>query len=260
MDEQLLHALGAAAANQRAAVNTGDRRWQALADGRADEAEAAAAKAEDPERWETYRPFDEAATEAVHRRVAEALEARDAPSTGGKVISLADRRGGTWRRLAMVAVPLAAAAALVLMLRPFGGPGQAPLPAYALEIAGAEALVRGADGAAGPQVFTPRSSLVLVLRPARAATGELALRAWRRHSGGAWESWDPDVEWSTDGAGRIAGDAATLLGASPGLVDLRVVIGRRDDLPSTPEAATAAPADGAQWQRFDARVELDDAP
>lgn len=260
MDEQLLDALGVTAANRRAAVSAGDRRWQALAEGRADEAEVAAAETEDVDRWEAYRPFDEAAAEAVHRRVAEALGAGGAAAaTGGNVISLADRRAGMWRRVAMVAIPLAAAAALVMMLRPFGGPTLAPLPSYALEVAGAEALVRGAEDQPGPQVFTPESSLILVVRPATAATGTLALRAWQRHSGGAWHLWDPDVEWSADGAARIAGEATALLGAGPGLVDLRVVIGRKDELPSDPEAA-ATRADEAQWQRFDAQVRLDLAP
>jgi hypothetical protein len=259
MDEQLLDALGVTAANRRAFASAEDRRWQALAEGRADAAEAAAAKAEDPERWDAYRPFDAAAAEAVHQRVAEALERRSVASPARNVISLADRRAGMWRRLAMVAVPLAAAAALVLMLRPFDGPALAPLPSYALEIAGAEALVRGAESAPGPEVFTPQSSLVVVLRPASAAPGDLALRAWQRHSGGAWQIWEPKVEWSADGAARIAGSAGALLGETPGLVDLRVVVGRKGELPSTAEAAEAPRSGEPTWQRVDARVLLESA-
>ncbi|MEZ4267154.1 MAG: hypothetical protein R3F39_12320 [Myxococcota bacterium] len=257
MDDQLLDELGAAAGNRRAAVSAADARWQALAEGRADAAESAAAKAEDPERWAAYQPLDAAAREAVHRRVAEALGPVATEASKDNVISLQARRESRWRRVAMIAVPLAAAAVLMLLMRPPSVSEFPPVDSYSLEIGGGQALQRGPENRDVSRRFVPDSQLELVLRPATPVESPLALRAWRRQADGAWQLWEPAVEWSADGAARIVGNAGALLGTTPGRVELRVVVGRSEVLP---DSAEAAGHESAGWRRFDAHVEMQAAP
>ncbi|MCB9727281.1 MAG: hypothetical protein H6744_00540 [Deltaproteobacteria bacterium] len=254
MDDQLLEALGQRAARRREQVGALDERWLALAEGRLDEAESERARQEDPARWAAFAPLDEAAQERVHREVARALDGAAAGEGGAPVIALAPRRKARWARLAMVVAPLAAAAALVLVLRgPLGGTDGPPLPGYGLEVSGGLATVRGAEAPEPSRRFTPDSPVELLLRPQQAAQGPVAVRAWRRMPGQAWQAWDAPAQISAEGSARIAGSAAELLGTTPGVVGLRIVVGRPDELPGGPEAQGDG---GDAWQRFDMELEL----
>lgn len=258
-DDDLLRLMGKHARAASPAAQDDDPIWEKLARGELTPAEDAALRnraAGDPQiatRYEAYRPLQPALKARIAARAAEAM----APQP----------RVLLFRRVATVAAPLAAAAVLVLVLaRPWGTHRAAPLPTYAFELSGGDAVTRsGTPGATTPR--TPelrRSSHVeIVLRPATAVSVPVVVRAFLVR-GEEVHAIDLPVERASDGAVRVQGDAGTLFGdVAPGTWDLALTVAPEGTSP--PAAAdvlrvlrgSAAPQD---WQLVDRRIDLLGAP
>ncbi|WP_437320214.1 hypothetical protein [Sorangium sp. So ce385] len=196
---------------------------------------------------------------------------RSAASTqaapAGRVIPLAAAPGrGRWIAAAAV---LAAAAAWVLVARlgpgrhggATGEPGAlalleapAPVPDYAVAIAGGEAGQRSANGdAVAPDIarLGPGSRLEIALRPATRVEGPVAVRAFLI-AGDKALPWDVRAEVSPQGAARIAGDTAALFrGVPEGDWEIAIAIGRPEALPDRPaELADGPPGEGENPNAF----------
>jgi hypothetical protein len=125
-------------------------------------------------------------------------------------------RPSRWRRAAVLAVPLAAAAALVLVLGPLRGGG---LPDYALEVEGGSAEQRGPSGPqAGPARFEPTARVAITARPETVPEATVSARAWLERDGSRWPlPVQPSVE---RGVVHLEGSAAALFGGKRGAYDL----------------------------------------
>jgi hypothetical protein len=258
--DDLLGALGRVAREEAEAE---DPRWERLARGEltaAEEAELRKQAETDPEiamRYEAYRPLDREARERIVARLSGA-------GGGGRVVPIR-----AWRRIAAVALPLAAAAAVVIWVERRGTepPTLASndvVPAYSLAATGGDRPARSGDtpAAGGPLDLHRESRLEIVLRPATAAPDGVAVRTFLVKDGAA-RPWSPAVQRSGDGALRVAGAAGALLGVPAGTWDLAFAVGREATLPSDPGAVAAAVANpGAPraWQLLVQRVHLVDEP
>ncbi|WP_438001100.1 hypothetical protein WMF26_16365 [Sorangium sp. So ce185] len=185
----------------------------------------------------------------------------------GRVIPLAAAPGR--RRWLAAAAVLAAAAAWVLVARlgpghhggATGDPGAlalldapAPVPDYAVSIAGGEAGQRSANGdpaAPGIARLGPGSRLEIALRPATRVEGPVAVRAFLI-AGGKALPWDVRPEVSAQGAARIAGDTEALFrGVPEGEWEIAIAIGRPEALPDRPaELADGPPGEGETPNAF----------
>lgn len=153
------------------------------------------------------------------------------------------------RWLFAVGVPVAAAAAAVVLLAP-GGDRAPALPRYAMEIRGGVAELRSGAGtpAEAPLVLAPGSSVELVLRPATAATGDVEARVfWVQ--GGQARRWNAQVQRSDEGAFLVRGPAERPFGPGPGADEgeLVAVVARPGSLPDE-AGVTGTPRPG--WQVF----------
>jgi hypothetical protein len=143
----------------------------------------------------------------------------------------------TARTVAIFAAPLAAAAALVLLMRT----RQVDLPAYDLEIASSVQDTR----AGGPSEHVSEARLdrtaafEMVVRPAERARTPIAARAALVHEQRA-VAWDAPIEISPEGAVRVRGAARALFGDARGVYEIVVVVARPEDLPSADEVASIA--------------------
>lgn len=214
------------------------------------------------------QPLDQAARARIADRVlalmqAEAPAAPDAPAMdveaaaqdeAGEAGAVRDAPGGRiipFRRRWLLAVPaLAAAAVLLLLLRPHDG--LAPLPAFQMEVSGGRKAVRGSEEQAALRVGQG-DRVTLVLRPATAVRGAVAARVFvvgpdGKGAGKGAPGVAPDItptiapEASPDGAIRITGLGPALAALPPGTYRLVVAVGRPDALPNAPPSG-AAPAD-----------------
>ncbi|WP_437941042.1 hypothetical protein [Sorangium sp. So ce341] len=186
----------------------------------------------------------------------------------GRVIPLAAAPGR--RRWLAAAAVLAAAAAWVLVARlgpglheggATGDPGAlalleapAPVPDYAVSIAGGEAGQRSANGdavAPGTARLGPGSRLEIALRPATRVEGPVAVRAFLL-AGDKALPWDVRPEVSAQGAARIAGDTEALFrGVPEGEWEIAIAIGRPEALPDRPaELADGPPGEGEKPNAF----------
>lgn len=156
------------------------------------------------------------------------------------------RRTALWMGVAVIA---AAAAVVVFTLRPQGP----ALPTYAAEVSGGQMVVRG-DGAAEVPTLGPDDRLSVVLTPAVPVEGEVEVTGFVIEADGATRAWSPNATVSPDGAVVIDGTGRALglvrAGAKPGLVTLRVAVGRAGASPDSAEAALGK----GPWQTFDLRV------
>ncbi|WP_437337955.1 hypothetical protein [Sorangium sp. So ce394] len=188
-------------------------------------------------------------------------------TSAGRVIPLAAAPGR--RRWLAAAAVLAAAAAWVLVARlgpghqgsATGDPGAlalldapAPVPDYAVSIAGGEAGQRSANGdPAAPEVarLGPGSRLEIALRPATRVEGPVAVRAFLI-AGDKALPWDVRPEVSAQGAARIAGDTEALFrGVPEGEWEIAIAIGRPEALPDRPaELADGPPGEGETPNAF----------
>ncbi|WP_437947087.1 hypothetical protein WME98_40695 [Sorangium sp. So ce296] len=185
----------------------------------------------------------------------------------GRVIPLAAAPGR--RRWLAAAAVLAAAAAWVLVARlgpghqgsATGDPGalalldaSAPVPDYAVSIAGGEAGQRSANGdpaAPGIARLGPGSRVEIALRPATRVEGPVAVRAFLI-AGDKALPWDVRPEVSAQGAARIAGDTEALFrGVPEGEWEIAIAIGRPEALPDRPaELADGPPGEGETPNAF----------
>jgi hypothetical protein len=212
-----------------------DPRLEAFAAGRETEAAARQALAgrDDAEAvLAALRPLGAEFREATLERV---LRCRPQPaSEQPRVISLSSHRGRLVRWLGAAVVASAAAAGLVLVLRP----GTPALPRYADTFVGGDVLVRGgpdttaADAPGG--VLRPDSKIEWVMRPVTAVSGEVEVRGFIV-AGGVGKRWPLAAEISAQGAVRIAG-RVTDLGIPLGASRLVVSVGRPGTLPDYPPA------------------------
>jgi hypothetical protein len=176
------------------------------------------------------------------------------------------RGGGLWTG---AAVALAAAAALVLWLRPHpvanvDGQGGLPgLPTYAVSATGGIAELRGpAPGivvegrTALAQRLNAQSELEVACRPDSAVAGPMAARAFLVH-GGAADEVRPDVQVAPTGAVALRIRGAALVALHTGEAELRVVIGRPAvvSVIAAPVAVAANDSEGVRWLTVPLRLE-----
>jgi hypothetical protein len=251
-EDDIVRQLGRAAREAKAAEE-GDDRWERLARGALPPQEIAAIRKEaetDPETaamYEAFRPLEASVNAAIAARAAAELR-------GGQVI-----RPARWWRVASVAAPLVAAAAVALWIaRPGSGVG-GEIPSYALSVRGGDRDTRAAgnDTSTGVVEVRPDSRLELVLRPEHRVVGEVGVRTFLARDGDV-RAWSPSLELSPDGAFHLAGPAGALLGVSPGTWDVLLVTGRPASLPDAPAVAAALREPSARhpWQLLAARVHV----
>jgi len=165
---------------------------------------------------------------------------------------------------------LAMAAGLALWIRnhPVEAPMARELPAYHAEITGGDREQRGpAAPPAGPIRLRPRSRLEVVLRPATALAGPVAVESFLAPEGSipaaALEPVSLPVAISPSGAVRVAGVVEELFGARRGrwrlLFLLRAGEARPDPTQSA-ERVSAAADGGPGWQRLGVELLLVDSP
>ena len=251
--EELLEQLGSLARQQDILR---DARWDAYAAGALPEGERAALEAlaqaspEGRDALEAFAPLGEAAHAKAASRVLALLTptaaAAPPPVRLAPVIPLSSRRKRLATAITASSVVFAAAAGAALLLR--SPSALAPLPTYALGVEGGERLERsGGAPTAGPLRLGPGSRLTLTLRPETTVEGPLALRAALLRGDQAL-AWEPRAELTPGGAVRISGDREALFPAvAPGRVEVVLVVGRPEGLPTTPKAlqelaASASPA------------------
>jgi hypothetical protein len=152
---------------------------------------------------------------------------------------------------------VAAAAGLMMWMRPSGdGPG-AGLPLYAVSASGGVAELRGAKpdalDAAGTTTATqrlrPESELRVTCRPDTAIEGPVAVRAFFVQGGNDVTEVRPLVVLAASGAAELRLRGVDLLGQHRGHGDLRVVVGRPDAVRTLDLRAAIAPS-GATTLRW----------
>jgi hypothetical protein len=197
---------------------------------------------------------------AAERSEIAAAILRGTPQAAAKPVTAeaqqrpAARPRGRGRFLAF-AIPLAAAAALVLIVRPFaphsGGGGSWPaLPGYDVTAESGIKDVRGAgepSGAPGTVAALQRvardTELTVVARPATAVEGPIAVRAFVVE-GGAAKEVVPRVDSAPSGAVQLRVRPGDALAGAPGRAELRAVVGRPDAIQAlSPADAANAPSD-----------------
>jgi len=252
--DDLLQDLGRHVRSEANPAPADDPVWERLARGELSPSEDARLReraAGDPELaalYEAYRPLDGAARQQIAARVEAGLR----PS-----------RGAVWRRAALIAAPLAAAAAVLLVVSVrMRQPAQplALIPQYALALSGGDRATRsGTPDDSGPVELHRGSHLEIVLRPATAVSHPVTVRAFLLQGADA-RPWDVAMERSADGAVRIAGQADALLAGVPaGSWDLVFTVGPEGTAAPDPGDVTRAthgygPAHA--WQLLATRVRL----
>ena len=176
----------------------------------------------------------------AHDRIAAAILALPASARSASPVT-APRRPARVRAL-HYALPLAAAAALVLFLARPSGPRGSPLPAYDVAVRAASET-RGAPSVqAEPAVVTkvrPTSTLDLVARPHESFAGTVAVRAVLV-KGGEATAWNPPIELADGGAARIHGRVDALLPGRTGGCEIVIAIARVESVPTESELAEIA--------------------
>ena len=215
------------------------------------------------EQDETGVPEDLRAPLSLSERdeIAAAVLATGAPHAAA-VTPLAQRRSRRRVWLA-IALPVAAAAALVLVARPWldSSGSLPPLPMYEVSARGGMKELRQGErdsaGAAGatarPERVGPQTEIVVGCRPATAVEGPVAARAFVFRDGAAGSAAEivTQVQTAPTGALEIrvrplAGVAAVADPAAPARWTLRVAVGRPDHVArlAASDAASGTPADG----------------
>ncbi len=269
-DDPLVRELAAWARDRAAAEREQlDGRWDRLAAGtlRPEEEEALRAEAEgSPEGAAALAAFQPLGAEAEARIVAKIRAQRaakppidhvarpepaatefDRPSSSrpGKVLPFR-RRFVVWGG----GLGLAAAAALVAVLVLPGS--LRPLPTYTVALRSGDGSVRGVGpNPTSPPTFSKGSRFELVLRPATAVAGEVALRCFLISSeGGARRAFPACNRAESSGGGslRVVGTVGAEIELVPGDWTLWALVARPGELPADPPIpGSAAPVAGDRW-------------
>ena len=214
---------------------------------------------------EAYQPLPAERRAAIADRLLLGAPSDVVPS----IASMDRRRPRSGRRImAFVIGPLvAAAAALVLVVRTFSGDGMAPLPDYGVSARGGIKEMRGGvpDSPSPARIAAPlqrlraESRLVVVARPASAVEGPVAIRAFAVQATRADEVW-PQVQVTASGEVEIRAPVAEVFGARTGHWDLVVLIGRAKALREAgladALASQSSPA-SPNWRRLIVPLELE---
>lgn len=251
MNRDLLEQLAEIAREEQEPVR-GDPRFEQLAQDALDDETIRAledADASDEHRAtvEASRPFDQRARNAFFERAKQGLEEADdghadvVPAPRDNVVPL--RRKRWYAGMAAVGSALAAAAVLVLLLRPAA---HQPLPEYALDVAGGEQIMRSA-GEQSEIVLGPGSLVRLVLRPAKPVEGPIEARTFVATADG--DESIRAVALATDasevGALRVDLPGDVLVKVFPeGAARVIVAIGRPGTLPDSPRELLQAKREG----------------
>ena len=183
--------------------------------------------------------------------------------TDARIVDQLGARRGRPRRStrlwAGAGVALAAAAALVLWMRPH--PVATGLPAYAISASGGVADLRGpapgvvVEGQTAPvQRLRPQSELEIACRPDSAVAGPVAARVFFVH-GGVVEELRPDVQVAPTGAVALRIRGSELVALHIGQAELRVVIGRPAVVGAIASPPAASDGEGARWLTVPLRLE-----
>lgn len=257
-DDPLLRELGAWARDRAAAERERlDERWDRLAAGSLSPEDEAAVRAEaagSAEGAAAFAAFQPLGAEAEARIVARISAQRTAeraavaaasvavapPAPEGKVLPFR-RRVALWSG----GLGLAAAAVLVAVLVLPGRSG--PLPAYSAEVQGGDLSDRGTAGAEAPGIptFSPGSRFELLLRPAEAVQGNIAVRCLLVAAGGGPPRPFPacdDAKRSGDGSLRVVGTVGSEVQVPAGDWTIWAIVARPGELPEDPPVTGAAEA------------------
>jgi hypothetical protein len=217
-----------------------DARFERIARAEASDAERAALEreaAEDPElaaRLEGSRPLDPA--------FAERLAARLAPSrSAAPPLPFAPRRS---RRVAIIAGPLAIAAAMVLFLSQQRGPSLPDLPTYVVSATGEQAMRGPAEPSTRLHVGRDKrdgdARFEVELRPATATPSKVVAYVFAigalAAAGDEPSPLEAKVEVAPAGAVRITGEARRLAGVR----ELRIVVGAPSEIGKFDDALARA--------------------
>lgn len=133
-----------------------------------------------------------------------------------------------WLRSGWVMTPVLVMALALLFLRSTGGE---PLPSYEIEVRGGDVQTRGVEQAPAALRLSPGSRVDLLLRPDRDVRGTVRAAVWRR-DGASWVEAGLAVEVSPAGAVRATGTVGEQIPATPGRVELAVVIAGGGEAPT----------------------------
>lgn len=239
-EDDLLRQLGERqrerSAGDAASRSRREESWDRLAAGElsaAEEAELAELARRSPDEAERLAAFQPLG-DAFHERLVGALTAqREGERAAGTDERVPARlrpprapeagRGRRWRRAAALASSLAAAVVGFVVLRP-----PAPLPLYVAKLQGATQPVRGAESGA-PPIYSPGSTLTLVLQPAQKAGGAVRVRCRIARAGVArTEDWPPCARAlsSDEGSLRVSGTVGADIPYEPGVWTLWAIVER----------------------------------
>jgi hypothetical protein len=210
----LLEALGAQAREPEMEARLEERwdQWHAYAAGESD-----GEGLEAPALREVLRPFEAEDLDRFTDAAAEALGVADTSEPARE--TTAEVRRGPARWWVRGAVAMAAAAVLLVVLRPTSGPDA--LPPYAIALAGGERAVRGDEGPRTfPPRFAPASRVEIVLRPETPGPAPVVSAFLLQH--GARQPWAATPDIAPGGAVRFAGTAASLFGPRRGVLAVEV--------------------------------------
>ncbi len=247
----LLDQLGALAREQLASR---EAEWEDFARGELSEQELRDVVDEDADSFarslDLFRPLDELERERLTRALLAggSRGADTEPTTVTTLPSSSPSKRSRWRRLATAALPLAAAAALVLWIgqRPPTGAetgAQLELPGYQIEVRGGVKSERSTH--APTQVehrYTPSSEFEVVLRPATDTRGPIGARvfafptdaAGAPVTGSKGQMVPVTMQASESGSFRVSGPTHEILPLPAGHWRLVFVVGHRDQLPDDP--------------------------
>lgn len=253
-DDELIQALGRAAREQ----SRDEERWDRLAkEPRGARDHPPADEREDDEAALARRLLREPSEEELRRtadRVMEALaKKRNAPVA--KVVPLRQR---SIRVLGVVALPLAAAAALVLFLRPRGE----SLPEYALSASGGVSATRGVDETPRSEAIVAASGVdvVLLARPRAPAEGNIYATAFVRCAGHVVVVPSAS-EAASSGALRVTVPGGAIVGAvTPrASCELGLLLGRSAAPDARALESAGARGDRGDWVRLTVPVRVREA-
>ena len=156
-----------------------------------------------------YRPVDAMVRQRVIKQSQNAIAAPADPHTQSR------------RNVRIVGALATAAAAVLFMTVQATAPN---LPPYGIEISAGAAELRSTTDEESHR-YRPSDRLEIVLRPAEAVDGEVAVAAFDGDL-----AWTPDFDISPSGSVRVAGEAGELL-SEPGAHTLMFVVDRAENLP-----------------------------